>query len=81
MEFNNNQFITINNVIEKLRLTYGECSTLQLLNEHGRELNLQEIVENAGVDTLKRRPSSSPPPTPPNTPPQLNTHKYLSIHQ
>ena len=23
-----------------------ECSNLQLLNEHGRELNLQEIVEN-----------------------------------
>ena len=41
MEFNNNQFITVNNVIEKARHTYGECSTLQLLNEHGRELNLQ----------------------------------------
>ena len=44
IEFNNNQFITVNNVIEKLRLTYGECSTLQILNEHGRELKLQEIV-------------------------------------
>ena len=39
MEFNNNQLTTVNDVIEKMRHTYGESSTL--LNEHGRELNLQ----------------------------------------
>ena len=56
MEFNNNnQFITVNDVIE-VRHTYGECSTLQLLNEHGRELNLQEIMENARVYIVRRRP-------------------------
>ena len=41
MEFNN-QFITVNDVIEKVRHTYGECSTLQLLDEHGRELNSEK---------------------------------------
>ena len=56
MEFNNNQFITVNDVIEKVRHTYEECSTLQLLNEHGRKLNLQEIVENARVYIVRRRP-------------------------
>ena len=56
LEFNNNQFITGNDVIEKVRHTYGECSTLQLLNGHGRELNLQEIVENARVYIVRRRP-------------------------
>ena len=28
---------------------YEKCSILQLFNEHGRELNSQEIVENARV--------------------------------
>ena len=56
MEFNNNHFITVSNVREKARLTYGECSTLQLHNEHGRELYLQEIVETARVYTVNRRP-------------------------
>ena len=55
MEFNSNQFITVNDITEKVRHTYGECSTLHLLNEHGRELNLQEIVENARVYTIRRR--------------------------
>ena len=35
MEFNNNQFITVNDIMEKMRHAHGECSTL--LNEHGRE--------------------------------------------
>ena len=52
---NSNQFITVNNVIEKARHTYGECSTLQLLNEHRRELNLQEIVKNARAYIVRRR--------------------------
>ena len=56
MEFNNNQFITVNDITEKVRHTYGECSTLQLLNEHGRELNPQEIVENAQVYIVRKRP-------------------------
>ena len=47
MEFSSNHFITVNNVIEKARLTCGKCSILQLFNEHGRELNSQEMVENA----------------------------------
>ena len=47
-----NHFITVNNVMEKARLTYGKCSILQLFNEHGRELNSQEIVENAQVLTV-----------------------------
>ena len=34
--------------------THGECSVL--LNEDGRELNPQEIVENARVYTVGRRP-------------------------
>ena len=56
MEVSGNHFITVDNVIEKARLTYGKCSILQLFNEHGRELNSQEIVENArvyGVETTK----------------------------
>ena len=56
MEFSSNHFITANNIIEKARLTYGKCSILQLFNEHGRELNSQEIIENARVYTVKRRP-------------------------
>ena len=56
MEFSSNHLITANNVTEKVMLTYGECSILQLFNEHGRELNSQEIVENARVYTVKRRP-------------------------
>ena len=54
VEFNNNnQFITVNDVIEKLR----QCSTPLLLYEHGRELNLQEIVKNARVYIVRRRSS------------------------
>ena len=49
MEFSSNHFITGNNVIEKARPRYGKCSSLQLFNEHGRELNPQEIVENAHI--------------------------------
>ena len=41
MEFSSNPFITVNNVIEEARLTYGKCSSLQLFNEHGWELNSQ----------------------------------------
>ena len=56
MEFKNNEFTTVNDVMEKVKHTYGGCSTLQLLNEHGRELNLQEIVKNARVYIVRRRP-------------------------
>ena len=56
MEFSSNHFITVNDVIERARLTYGKCSILQLFNEHGRELNSQEIVENVRVYTVKSRP-------------------------
>ena len=56
MEFNNDQFVTVNDITEKVRHTYGEYSTLQLLNEPGRELNLQAIVENAMVYIVRRRP-------------------------
>ena len=56
MEFSSNHLITANNVIEKVRLTYGKCSILQLFNGHGRELNSQEIVESARVYTVKRQP-------------------------
>ena len=55
MDFSSNHFITVNNVIEKV----WKCSSLQLFNEHGRELNFQEIVENARVYTVytvERRP-------------------------
>ena len=45
MEFNNNQYITVNDIIEKVRHTYGECTTLQLLNEHGREF---KVARNSG---------------------------------
>ena len=55
MDFSSNHFITVNNVLEKARVTYGKCSSLQLFNEHGRELNSQEVVENARVYTVKRR--------------------------
>ena len=55
MEFNNNQFITVNDITEKVRHTYEECSST-LLNEHGRELNPQEIVEDARVYIVRRRP-------------------------
>ena len=53
MELNNNQFITVNDIMEKVRHTHGECSTL--INEHGRELNPQEIVENTRVYIVRRR--------------------------
>ena len=56
MEFNNYQFITVNDITEKAIHTYGDCSTLHLLNEHRRELNLQGIVENARVYIVRRRP-------------------------
>ena len=52
IEFSSNHFITANNVTEKVRLTYGTCSILLLFNEQGRELNSQEIIENAGVYTV-----------------------------
>ena len=39
MEFSSNHSITVNNVIEKARLRYGNCSSLQLFNGHGGELN------------------------------------------
>ena len=57
MEYNSNHFITVNNVIEKARLTYGKCSILQLFNEHGSELYSQVIlgIPHRGVfmrDTL-----------------------------
>ena len=55
-DLSSHHFITVNNVVEKARLTHGKCSSLQLFNEHGRELNSQEIFENARVYTVKRRP-------------------------
>ena len=39
--------LTVDNAVEKERLTYGRFSTLQLFNGRGGELNSQEIVENA----------------------------------
>ena len=56
MELSSNHFIIVNNVIGQARLTYGKCTIWQLFNEHGRELNSQEIVENARVYTAKRQP-------------------------
>ena len=53
MEFSSTHSITVNNVIGKARLRYGKCGSLQLFNDHGRELNSQEIVENARVYTVK----------------------------
>ena len=49
MEFssNSNSFTTVNNVIEKVRPVYGRCCSLQLYNEHRRELHSKEVVENA----------------------------------
>ena len=35
MEFNNKHFITVQDALEKTRLTYGYYSTPQLSNEHG----------------------------------------------
>ena len=55
MEFSRNHFTAVNDVIEKARLAYGKCCILQLPNEHGRELDSQEIVENARVYMVKRR--------------------------
>ena len=49
MEFCINHFITVNNVLEKTGLACGKCSSLQKFNEHGRELNSQEVVENTRV--------------------------------
>ena len=51
MEFS---FTTVYDVIEKARLAHGKCCILQLSNEHGRELDYQEIVENARVHMVKR---------------------------
>ena len=51
--FSSNHFIAVNNVIEKARHRYGMCSILQLFNEHGRELNSQEIVEYGRVYTVE----------------------------
>ena len=56
MVFTSNRFIIVNNIIEKARLRDGKCSILQLFNENGMELNSQEIIENARVYTVKRRP-------------------------
>ena len=55
MEFSSNNFTILNDVIEKTILAYGKCCILQLFNEHGRELDSQEIVENARVYMVKRR--------------------------
>ena len=55
MEFSSNSFTTVTYVKEKIRLVYGRCGILQLYNEHGRELDSQEIVENARVYIVKRR--------------------------
>ena len=55
MEFSSNNVTTVNDVIEKARLAHGKCCILQLFNEHGRELDSQEIVENARVYMVKRR--------------------------
>ena len=57
MEFSSNSFTTVNDVLEKARLAYGRCSILQLYNEHERELDSQEIVENDRVYMVRRRAS------------------------
>ena len=54
MEFSSNNFTTVNYVIEKPRFAYGKCCILQLFDEHGRELDSQEIVEIAQVYMVKR---------------------------
>ena len=55
VEFSSNSFTPVNDVIEKTRLVYGKCCILQLYSEHGRELDSQEIIENARVYMVKRR--------------------------
>ena len=55
MEFSSNRFTTVNDVREKARPVYGRYCTLQLYNEHGRELDSKEAVETARVYMEKRR--------------------------
>ena len=47
MEFSNS-FTIVYDVIEVMLVYRGYC-TLQLYNEHGRELDSKEVVENARV--------------------------------
>ena len=45
MELNSSSFTTVSNVLGKVSHGGGGC-TLQLYNEHGRELNSGEVVDN-----------------------------------
>ena len=55
MEFNSSSFTTVNYVLGKV--SHGDGGyTLQLYNEHGRELDSGEVVENGRVCVVKRMP-------------------------
>ena len=54
VEFKQNTFITVKNVLERLQ-SYHHHSTLYLLTEHGRLLDGEEFVEKARSYTLIRK--------------------------
>ena len=53
MEFNSSSFNTVNDVLGKVSQSGGGC-TLQLYNEHWRELDSGEIMANGRVYVVKR---------------------------
>ena len=81
MEFSSNHIITVNNAIEKAKLTYGRFSTLQLFNEHGsytyRRLPWKGDLLLNGVAPLK--PSSPSPPTSYTPPNEHHEYLYISV--
>ena len=54
MEFSRTNFATAHDVIDRALPAYGGCCILRLYNEHGRELDSGEVIENARVYMVKR---------------------------
>ena len=53
MEFSRKHFATAHDVIDRALSAYGGCYILRLYNEHGRELDSGEVIENARVYMIK----------------------------
>ena len=55
IEFNSSSFTLVRDVLERIKIRFRNCS-INLYNEHGRQMELDEIVKKARVYTSKRRP-------------------------
>ena len=55
IEFNSSSFTLVRDVLERIKIRFTNCF-INLYDEHGRQMELDEIVKKARVYTVKRKP-------------------------